>query len=89
MLPCDDISIFDQEGFESCFVELTHSKVIVGEIYRVPNTPIQSFLTKYKLITNKITKENKTTITGTDQNLDYLKITNRKQTEEFFELPPI
>ena len=75
----DDISIFDEDGFESCFIGLTQSNVILGEIYRVPNTSISSFLAKYKSVTDKLIKENKMTIVGTDQNLDYLKFLNKKQ----------
>ena len=39
----NDLSIIDSEGFESCFVELSRENLLLGEIYRVPNTPIERF----------------------------------------------
>ena len=81
----DDISIFDKEGFELCFAEINSRKTIIGEIYRVPNTPLDSFRTKYKAITDKINLENKDAIIGMDQNLDFMNIFKHQVTEEFFE----
>ena len=55
----DDISIFYENYFESCFIELTDKSCnyILGEIYRVPNTPIKDFINKYKTILEKIAPE--------------------------------
>ncbi len=51
-----DLSIFDEGHFESFFVEiLTKNKnVIMGEIYRVPNTNQNSFLERYDSILQKV-----------------------------------
>ncbi len=45
--PRPDLSIFDEGHFESHFLEIyaKHRNIIAGEVYRVPNTSLQSFLT--------------------------------------------
>lgn len=82
-----DLNLFKEGQFESCFVEvLTGNKnLIVGEIYRVPSTKEVDFINDYHQLIDKITKENKEIIIGTDQNLDFLKINNHAHTETFFE----
>ena len=82
-----DLSIFDEGKFESIFLEIYGNKknLIIGEVYRVPNTNEKDFIESYDSILQKIEKENKNIVIGTDQNLDFLKINNHTNTSKFFE----
>ena len=84
-----DLHIFEEGKFESVFVEIScksKDNIIIGEIYRVPGTNEKDFLSTYESIVNKVKDERKKLIIGTDQNLDYLKINNHRNTMNFFEL---
>ena len=72
----DDLSIFIEKSFETLLLEVTSSKgsILIGEVYRVPNTSCPNSITNYELITNKLQNENKEIIIGTDHNFDYLNI---------------
>ena len=74
----DDLSIFIEKSFETLFLEVTSSMgsrpIIIGEVYREPNSSCPNSITNYELITNKLQNENKEIIIGTDQNFDYLNI---------------
>lgn len=80
-----NLSIFKEGAFESLFVDIEHgtSNVLVGEIYRVPNTSERNFLEDYEKIISKVPHN---TIIGMDQNLDYLKIDTHNNTRKFFDL---
>ena len=74
----DDISLFVEHSFESVFVEVLINNavnIIVGEIYRVPNSNRQLSIQYYEDIIIKLQYENKEVIIGTDQNFDYLNST--------------
>ena len=74
----DDISLFVEHSFESVFVEVlvNHTvNIIVGEIYRVPNSNRPLSIQYYEDIISKLQYENKEVILGTDQNFDYLNST--------------
>ena len=74
----DDISLFVEHSFESVFVEVlvNHTvNIIVGEIYRVPNSNRHLSIQYYEDIISKLQYENKEVILGTDQNFDYLNST--------------
>jgi exonuclease III len=77
-IPREDISVFQEGLFESCFIEIVtnnkHKNIVLGEIYRVPKTAEKTFLENYKTLINKIKSENKEIIIGSDQNIDYLKV---------------
>ncbi len=78
----DDIALFDEGKFESIFIETVSNKyppVIVGEIYRVPNTNYKESCEKYDKILQAI--GNKNTIIGTDQNIDFLKMNSPHASE--------
>ena len=70
----EDLPIFIDKSFETLFFEVTSSNgsIIIGEVYRVPNSSCPDLITNYELITNKLQNENKEIIIGTDQNFDYL-----------------
>ncbi len=83
----DDLAIFEEGFFESCFIEIFNGKknFIVGEVYRVPNTNEKNFIEKYESIIDLVNQENKNLIIGTDQNLDYLKIEKHNNTADFLD----
>ena len=75
-------------SFESCFVEIQcwNSRLVVGSIYRPPNTDIKEFIG----ITNKVIAQAKShgrkLILGLDHNLDLLKESKHGPTHEFLEM---
>ena len=72
----EDLSTFIEGEFEAVFAEIISGdkNVILGEIYRVPNTNQALSVERYDNILTKVKNENKNIIIGTDQNFDYLKI---------------
>ena len=83
-----DLSIFKEGYFESCFVEveLNSRKLVVGEIYRVPNTNEKDFINDYESILEKVNEEKSDILIGTDQNLDLLKYKSHTNTAQFMNL---
>ena len=81
----DDLSIFDEGKFESCFIEVTckNKNAVIGELYRVPNSSESEFQSKYESIVSKVCHENKNLVIGTDQNLDLLKCNIHTNTSNF------
>ena len=71
-----DMEINVDGEFESIFVETNsnNNKLIIGEIYRIPNTNETESLSRYETILHKLNNQKYKTIIGTDQNFDYLKI---------------
>ena len=72
-----DLDIFEEGIFESCFVKIEGKfkrNILVGSIYRVPNTNEKHFINTYREMAIKLKSEGKETIIGTDQNMDYLKV---------------
>ena len=84
----DDLSTFHEGLFESIFVEIdvnnSAKKLILGEIYRVPNTNQRDFIDKYNSIITKIGKND--IIIGTDQNLDLIKSGTDSNIQDFLNL---
>ena len=75
-------------SYEHFFLELKGSSynVIIGSLYRPPNTDIDKFLTEYNDTLERIGSEkNKEVILGMDHNLDLLKQTSHKKTQAFVE----
>ncbi len=83
-----DLGINVEGQFESIFIEAKSKKynetVIVGEVYRIPNTNINESLSRYATIIDRLSKYSNVYI-GTDQNIDYLKINSHKGTEDLLE----
>ena len=69
-----DIGIFEQGQFESVFCELHIGgrRLVVGEVYRPPNSNIKEFTAKFHAINNKLHKINCYKVIGSDQNIDLL-----------------
>ena len=75
-------------SFENCFVEIkTKTKnVLIGSLYRPPNTKQKDFTRKIVSMNKKLLKEhNKSIILGMDHNMDFLKNDKNKETQEFIE----
>ena len=83
----DDIAIFNEGEFELILIETTDNSVIIGEMYRVPNTSVQLSLERYEQIMSKLTGT-KPVIIGTDQNFDFLKIGTHVHIEELLNTYP-
>ena len=83
-----DLAIFKEGQFESIFIEVKSKtrNLIIGEVYRIPGSNEKEFVTDYEEIVNKINLENKEIIIGTDQNLDYLKISQHATTAKFLDV---
>ena len=61
--------------------------ILVCSLYRPPNTKSKEFIKQYKLMLETITKTHKTEIViGMDHNLDLLKASTHKDTQEFLDL---
>ena len=82
------LSIFHEGEFESIFAEVEYNKckLIIGEIYRVPNTNIDESLNKYETITELIKQYKHPIIIGTDQNFNYLKLNEYSKTKELYNI---
>ena len=79
-----DLDIFVEGEFETVFVEIlseSHS-CIIGEIYRIPNTNEIISINRFENILQSLQTSNKDIIIATDQNFDYLKIHEHKNTSD-------
>ena len=79
----------DIQECDSCFLEVkTRNKpIIIGSIYRPPNSNVCEFVSKLEQLIKKINLEkNKYIIIGLDHNLDLLKSSIHKQTNDFTEM---
>ena len=84
-----DLVFFIEGKVESCFIEIINKSgknIIVGGVYRVPNTDETLLIENYKSIFNKIKNERKELIIGTDQNLDFLKLNSHFGTNKLFDV---
>ena len=84
-----DLNKFNSDTLECIFAEISnhHNKpIIIGSIYRPPNTNAKEFNTQYKDILSTLTKENnKEIIIGMDHNLDLLKSNSHTETQRFID----
>ena len=71
---------------EHCYTEIKNNKenVVVGSIYRPPNTNVNDFIETFSEHIGKITS-NSECIIGLDHNLDLLKLSVHPKTQEFLE----
>ena len=83
----DDLSTNVDNQFESLFIESIHknSTVIVGEIYRVPNSNAKLSVERFENIINKLNHTTCDVILGTDQNFDLLKYNTDKNTKDLLD----
>ncbi len=75
--PRPDLCINIEGEFEcvAAEIEAKHSErnLIIGEIYRVPNTPERLSIARYESVMTHFCNTNCDILVGTDQNLDYMK----------------
>lgn len=74
----NDICINIENEFESLFIEATYKKttILVGEIYRVPNTSVKTSIERFHTILERLKLYKHDVILGTDQNFDLVKYNN-------------
>ena len=73
---------------ESIFVEIlrpNHSNIIIGTIYRQPNTNVDLFITKLNELLGKLGREQKLCYLMGDFNIDLLKYQQHKHTNDFID----
>ena len=85
-----DLEQYNNNSFESCFIELQTAKtsLIIGSVYRPPNTSVEEFLKTFQLVTEVARKQRptKNLIIGLDHNLDLLKSSSHNPTQQFLEM---
>ena len=76
------------EILENSFIELKCNKenILIGSLYRPPNTNEKQFLASYKRIITKLSKQKLPYLIGLDHNMDLLKIDHHEPTSQFVEL---
>ena len=70
-----DLEQFNDHSLESCWIELLGYKknVVIGSLYRPPNTPEKEFIEKYDQLLKQIQQvEHKECLLGLDHNMDLL-----------------
>ena len=82
-----DLEQFNCTSFESCFVEMRcwNSKIIVGSIYRPPNTNPQEFIETTSKVITQAKLHGRHVILRMDHNLDLLKENRHSPTHDFLE----
>ena len=86
-----DLEYFDAE-MESIFIEIdssifnTKSNVIIGLIYRMPDSSVEIFIERMDTILNVIHKEKKICYFLGDLNLCFLKCDTHKHTSDFLDM---
>jgi hypothetical protein len=80
----DDLTINENQQFETIFAEICYgkSKIVVGEVYRVPNTNEKLSIQRYETILQKLINLNGDVIIGTDQNFNFLDTERRGNTQD-------
>ena len=78
----------NEPHIESFFIELIGNKknMLIGSMYRAPNTNTKLFTNDFKQLCKKITETNKACIIGTDHNLDFLKSEIHQPTGNFIDI---
>ena len=84
----DDIKLNHVSELEYQFIEIKARKrnIIVGSLYRPPNSKEKEFLKDYKILTEML-KQHKDTdlIMGMDHNMDLLKASKHTNTQDFLD----
>ena len=86
-----DLDVFIEKHTESTFVEISiknGTPVVIGSLYRTPNTPAQEFIDNVSNVIKKIRCEgkNKEAILGMDHNLDLLHSDIHTPTHKFLNM---
>ena len=72
---------------EASFIELLFKgkNLIIGSLYRPPNTNLKDFINSYNALTNQILKNDHDLLIGLDHNLNLLNYENYADTQAFLE----
>ena len=84
-----DLKMFNSELLECVFLEMNRKgkkPIIIGSIYRPPNTKPKQFNHLYNQIVTKLKNEKKEIILGMDQNLNLLKSSTHTETQSFIDI---
>ena len=83
-----DLEAGNNESLESCFIEIETptSKMIVGSVYRPPNTNPDEFVTKLQALITQGKRTTRNIIIGLDHNLDLLKCDQHGATFKFMDM---
>ena len=73
-----DLDSFDSSVYESLIVQISQptisvQDIIVGVIYKPPNTNVETFLSHFIVVLEKLSKENRPSYLLGDYNIDLLK----------------
>ncbi len=85
---CPELCTFYEGEFECIFVKVrtgTNKKIVLGEIYRVPNTNERLALSRYEAILDQLHNNDTDVIIGTDQNFDFLQINSHRNTADLLD----
>ena len=85
----DDLAVNVNKEFESLVIETQQGnnnskRIILAEVYRVPNCKEKNSIENFKLLLNKLNQTNHTVILGTDQNFDLLKINSNTNVSDLY-----
>ena len=71
-----DLTVNHILEFETIFAEITHGmhKLVIGDVYRVPDTNEHLSINRYETILRKLLIFNGDFMIGTDQNFNYLDV---------------
>jgi len=85
---CTDLTVNHILEFEMIFAEITYSmhKLVIGEVYRDPNTNEYLLIYRYETILCKLSTFNRDVVIGTDQNFNYLEIEHHRSTRDLLNL---
>ena len=86
-----DLDVFKEKHTESTFIEISlknGTPVVIGSLYRSPNTPANEFIDNVSDIIQKINREGnkKEIILGMDHNLDLLHSNTHTPTNKFLNM---
>ena len=79
-----DLDSVDSSVCESLIVQLSQPSVsakdiIIGVVYKPPNTNVETFLTNFSAVLEKLSKENRPTYLLGDKNIDLLKYNHHSE----------
>lgn len=88
IVSCDRLPLSNLTDTESIFIQcnLPHSKVIIAEIYRPPNTCTDTFIDQMSSTLDTITKSSSSIIIAGDFNFDLLNFGSDRNVDAFFNL---
>ena len=83
----DDLS-FAKDSFEAVFVELlcATSKIIIGSLYRAPNSSHEEFLEEMETFICKIYQEQKMVFMGGDFNINFFEHGQNQTCDKFLDM---